>query len=200
MLRDWPPGGGQRADPNWCYNYADPVTQRIYVAPAGSDIGGYYEYNPLTDSYVTRNISLSIPPYYWGQSNSTAAVLGREIFHWTHETQGFFAFHMDTKAWRAIPISQAVPFVGNTDNTLTILAAADINKILVVNNRGRMWTADPTTGAIADFAFVGSNEYAPTSTGTPGNGLFGKLQYWPAAKMVVATAMHTSNVRVMRVA
>lgn len=191
-------------DTDWQYNTADPVTKRIYGLTRAFSANEYWdfrEYDPVADAplvdyplqvFDATGRKLDSATYSFSANNLQVTV-GREIVHYNPITKAWFAFHMDTKKWRALPW-QPLPFVSGAGDYAGVCNAG---KILACQGWGQLYEVDPANGAVSALAVIGPAAFGTATTGMQ-NGLFGRLNL--RGNLLFALDWATSNVKVMRVA
>ena len=190
--------GQKHGDTDYQYNIADPVTKRIYGLTrkdSANDYWGFREYDPVADTplveYPVQGIGYSAT--YSFSANNMQVVVGREIVHFNPITKGWFAFHMDTKKWRAL-LWQPLPFQSGAGDYAGVYYNG---KILACQGWGDLQEVDPATGTVTPVTVTGPRTFNLSNQGQQ-NGLFGRLNL--QGNLLFALDWATSNAKVMRLA
>jgi hypothetical protein len=187
--------------------WPDPVTQRVYGFTMYPSVAStrWRQFNPATATFEANyDCNLTPSSQYNFSSYPGVCQIGRELYFYKRTTpQGFFKWHMDTKAFTAIPITgagvltyrQQVPGV-STEFSMDY--SPDLGLIVGCFSDGYMFTIDPVSGFLTNPAsfVVGQRTVAVDSDH---NGPYGRFRYWPEAKMFVLFPRSAGNLVVMRV-
>ena len=169
---------------SWCYGLTRAFSYNEYW--------DFREYDPVADRIIADYpVDLLPADRYYFSANDARCIVGREIVFFNGIERTWFAFHMDSKTWRALPWQALTPVPGAGDFSMVYVPPLD--KIVATQGWGELYQIDPATGVVSAFPVQGSARFGSNLN----NGLYGRLNYQDG--MLFAIDWATSDVKVMRV-
>ena len=137
-------------------------------------------------------MSKTINASTWG--GGTPAIVGREAVTYAKGVNSRHVRRLNVDTWAATSAAMAKPFPLGVWPASAPAWVPRWRKLAYLMNDGSIGTVDPVTCEAAIMPMQGM----PPPAGTRRNGVYGRVDYWPAKDCFVHVPEATQNVRVIR--